>query len=47
MVRQGETVPLLLHFTDFADTDTPYMYHCHILQHEAQGMMGQFLVVPT
>ena len=22
------------------------MYHCHILRHEDDGMMGQFLVVP-
>jgi hypothetical protein len=38
---------LLLRFTDFADADTPYMYHCHILQHEDPGMMGQFVVVPA
>ena len=44
-VRPGEIVPLLMRFTDFADADTPYMYHCHILQHEDQGMMGQFIVV--
>ena len=23
----------------------PYMYHCHIMEHEDNGMMGQFLVV--
>jgi FtsP/CotA-like multicopper oxidase with cupredoxin domain len=23
----------------------PYMFHCHILQHEDRGMMGQFVVV--
>ena len=22
-----------------------FMYHCHILEHEDNGMMGQFLVV--
>lgn len=47
MVRPGETVPLLLRFTDYADAEMPYMFHCHILQHEDQGMMGQFVVVPT
>ncbi|MFK4728446.1 multicopper oxidase domain-containing protein [Agromyces mediolanus] len=36
---------LLLRFTDYTDTDTPYMYHCHLLWHEDQGMMGQFAVV--
>jgi FtsP/CotA-like multicopper oxidase with cupredoxin domain len=46
-VRNNETVALLMHFTDDADADTPYMYHCHILQHEDQGMLGQFLVVPA
>ncbi|WP_438855638.1 multicopper oxidase domain-containing protein [Agromyces sp. M3QZ16-3] len=27
------------------DAFDPYMYHCHLLQHEHQGMMGQFVVV--
>ena len=29
----------------FADPIHPYMYHCHILEHEDAGMMGQFVVV--
>ncbi|MDF0515154.1 multicopper oxidase domain-containing protein [Agromyces sp. H3Y2-19a] len=36
---------LLMRFEDYTDTDTPYMYHCHLLWHEDQGMMGQFAVV--
>ncbi|GAA1990421.1 multicopper oxidase family protein [Microbacterium pumilum] len=36
---------LLVTFDDYADPTTPYMYHCHLLWHEDQGMMGQFLVV--
>jgi bilirubin oxidase len=32
-------------FEDFADPEIPYMYHCHMLVHEDEGMMGQFLVV--
>jgi FtsP/CotA-like multicopper oxidase with cupredoxin domain len=32
-------------FTDYADPTMPYMYHCHLLRHEDQGMMGQFVVV--
>lgn len=36
---------LLVTFEDYADPTTPYMYHCHLLWHEDQGMMGQFLVV--
>jgi hypothetical protein len=23
----------------------PYMFHCHMLLHEDEGMMGQFVVV--
>ncbi len=38
------TVRLLVEFSDYADADTPYMYHCHITQHEDRGMMGQFTV---
>ncbi|MUL44284.1 multicopper oxidase domain-containing protein [Streptomonospora sp. PA3] len=38
-------VRIALHFTDHTDPDTPYMYHCHVLYHEDQGMMGQFTVV--
>jgi hypothetical protein len=34
-----------MRFEDYTDTDTPYMYHCHLLWHEDQGMMGQFAVV--
>jgi blue copper oxidase len=44
-VRPDETVSILAHFKDFADPDHPYMYHCHILEHEDRGMMGQFVVV--
>lgn len=41
----GRTVRLAMRFTDYADSDSPYMYHCHLLQHEDSGMMGQFVVV--
>jgi FtsP/CotA-like multicopper oxidase with cupredoxin domain len=41
----GRTVQLAMRFTDYADPDAPYMYHCHLLQHEDRGMMGQFVVV--
>ena len=34
-----------MRFTDYADPATPYMYHCHLLRHEDDGMMGQFVVV--
>ena len=32
-------------FEDFTDPEIPFMYHCHILAHEDEGMMGQFIVV--
>ena len=38
------TVRFITKFEDFADEDTPYMYHCHMLSHEDEGMMGQFIV---
>ena len=41
----GRKVELLAHFTHYADPDTAYMFHCHLLRHEDQGMMGQFVVV--
>ncbi len=45
LVNPQETVRLLMVFRDYSDPDLPYMYHCHNLEHEDQGMMGQFTVV--
>ena len=45
LVDPGSTVRVITEFADFADPDHPYMYHCHILEHEDAGMMGQFVVV--
>jgi hypothetical protein len=39
------TARVIMRFDDFADPDMPYMYHCHMLMHEDEGMMGQFVVV--
>jgi FtsP/CotA-like multicopper oxidase with cupredoxin domain len=38
-------VTLAVRFGSYVDPDFPYMYHCHILRHEDNGMMGQFVVV--
>ena len=38
------TTEILVRFRKTADRSTPYMYHCHILEHEDAGMMGQFTV---
>ncbi|MEQ9104893.1 MAG: multicopper oxidase domain-containing protein [Rhodothermales bacterium] len=45
LVYPRETVRFITKFEDFADPDTPYMYHCHFLGHEDGGMMGQFIVL--
>lgn len=37
-------VVLALHFEQPAGDATPYMYHCHVLEHEDNGMMGQLVV---
>jgi FtsP/CotA-like multicopper oxidase with cupredoxin domain len=36
---------LIMRFDDYTDRAIPYMFHCHLLQHEDSGMMGQFVVV--
>ena len=38
-------VKLLVKMTDYSDAVTPYMYHCHFLEHEDARMMGQFVTV--
>ncbi len=40
-----QTVRLLVPFGGYADPHHPYMYHCHMLEHEDAGMMGQFVVI--
>jgi blue copper oxidase len=41
----GQGVRFLTRFSDYADPSTPYMFHCHLLRHEDNGLMGQFVVV--
>ncbi|MDJ0361956.1 multicopper oxidase domain-containing protein [Rhodococcus sp. H29-C3] len=41
----GQQLRLALRFSRYTDPTAPYMYHCHMLMHEDQGMMGQFVVV--
>jgi FtsP/CotA-like multicopper oxidase with cupredoxin domain len=38
-------VELLVRFTKPAES-TPFMFHCHTLEHEDAGMMGQFKTTP-
>ncbi|MBN9498933.1 MAG: multicopper oxidase domain-containing protein [Alphaproteobacteria bacterium] len=35
-------VELLAHFDQLITKDTPFMFHCHVLEHDGSGMMGHF-----
>ena len=35
---------IMVPFKYYSDAKVPYMFHCHILEHEDGGMMGQLLV---
>ncbi len=43
-VLVNQEVELLVRFDQLAADSAPFMYHCHILEHEDAGMMGQFVV---
>jgi bilirubin oxidase len=45
LVNPDETVRVITRFEHYTDEHSPYMFHCHVLEHEDQGMMGQFVVV--
>jgi bilirubin oxidase len=47
LVMPGDTVRFITQFERFAHPTDPYMFHCHILHHEDEGMMGHFLVIDT
>ncbi len=40
----GSNISFITKFDDFASNSNPFMFHCHFLQHEDGGLMGQFLV---
>ncbi|MCB2181305.1 MAG: multicopper oxidase domain-containing protein [Desulfobulbaceae bacterium] len=42
LINPGETVRIITRFEEYTGI---YMYHCHLLEHEDDGMMGQFEVV--
>ncbi|WP_136805775.1 multicopper oxidase family protein [Desulfosediminicola flagellatus] len=42
LIYPNETVRIIARFEDYTGI---YMYHCHLLEHEDGGMMGQFEVV--
>jgi len=43
LLYPGDTVEILLTFENYTGI---FMYHCHLLEHEDEGMMGQFEVLP-
>ena len=45
LVNADREVVIAARFNTYAAEDTPYMFHCHILDHEDLGMMGQFVIV--
>jgi FtsP/CotA-like multicopper oxidase with cupredoxin domain len=45
VVLVEEHAEVLVRFDNPASRKMPFMYHCHILEHEDHGMMGQFAVV--
>ncbi|MEM9564254.1 MAG: multicopper oxidase domain-containing protein [Actinomycetota bacterium] len=45
LVTDDQQVVVAARFNTYANPDVPYMFHCHILDHEDTGMMGQFRVV--
>jgi FtsP/CotA-like multicopper oxidase with cupredoxin domain len=42
LVQPGERVRIICKFEDYTGI---YMYHCHLLEHEDNGMMGQFEII--
>ena len=44
-IQVNEQVTFVAKFDDFASSEHPFMYHCHMANHEDEGLMGQFLVV--
>jgi FtsP/CotA-like multicopper oxidase with cupredoxin domain len=43
----GATVEIAMEFTDYADDTYMYMLHCHIAQHEDEGMMAGLMITES
>jgi FtsP/CotA-like multicopper oxidase with cupredoxin domain len=46
-IMPNEVVQVIMKFENFTNDSVPYMYHCHNLVHEDNGMMAQFIVTDT
>jgi blue copper oxidase len=47
LVMPHDSVKFITKFETFSHPTVPYMYHCHLLHHEDDGMMGSFVVIDT
>ena len=45
LVTEDREVVIAARFDSYANPDVPYMFHCHVLDHEETGMMGHFQVI--
>jgi suppressor of ftsI/bilirubin oxidase len=43
----GGSLEIAMKFTDFSDDTYMYMLHCHLLQHEDEGMMASLMVTDS
>ncbi|WP_329270604.1 multicopper oxidase family protein [Streptomyces sp. NBC_01451] len=43
----GGSIKIAMKFTDFTDDTYMYMLHCHLLQHEDEGMMAALMVTDS
>ncbi|MFD4604170.1 multicopper oxidase family protein [Streptomyces sp. NPDC058464] len=43
----GGSIVIAMEFTDFSDDTYMYMLHCHLLQHEDEGMMAALMVTDS
>ncbi len=47
LVMPNDSVKFITRFDDFTNDTVPYMFHCHLLHHEDDGMMGSFVVIDS
>lgn len=47
LVMPMQSARVIMKFEDYVDDSIPYMFHCHMLHHEDDGMMGSFLVIDS
>jgi len=47
LVMPNDSVKFITKFETFSHPTVPYMYHCHLLHHEDDGMMGSFVVIDS